>query len=192
MGTSNKNLEFLETLLKIQFTNINQFVEDINRNFAVIQNSPLFKGIPGKAGEQGDQGLRGIRGSQFIFVNYDKFNSEFPNELTAGSKITLEYINSKLTSFESKQKLLNALGVTELVQNDVIVLTNSVMISYDLLNEEFVNTNLAFNEQSNIISNIQEKIEQYLKYYVDNNPTILGIQNIFESYTTYARSSSIS
>ena len=184
------NLEFLETLMKIQFTNINQFVEDINRNFATIQNSPLFKGIPGKKGDEGDDGLRGIRGSQFIFVDYDKFNEQFPNELTAGSKITLEYINSKLTSFENKQKLLNALGVSELVDNDVVVLTNSVMLSYDLLNEYFVETGLAFNEQSNLISNIQEKIEQYVKYYVDNNPTILGIQNIFETYTTYARSSS--
>jgi len=187
---STPNLEFLETLMKIQFTNINQFVEDINRNFATIQNSPLFKGIPGKKGDEGDDGLRGIRGSQFIFVDYDKFNEQFPNELTAGSKITLEYINSKLTSFENKQKLLNALGVSELVDNDVVVLTNSVMLSYDLLNEYFIETGLAFNEQSNLISNIQEKIEQYVKYYVDNNPTILGIQNIFEAYTTYARSSS--
>ena len=130
---STPNLEFLETLMKIQFTNINQFVEDINRNFATIQNSPLFKGIPGKKGDEGDDGLRGIRGSQFIFVDYDKFNEQFPNELTAGSKITLEYINSKLTSFENKQKLLNALGVSELVDNDVVVLTNSVMLSYDLL-----------------------------------------------------------
>ena len=182
----NKNLS-IETLRKMSFENIDQFTEDLNRNFAVIQNSPLFKGIPGKKGNPGDGGLRGVRGSNFIFVKFDKFIEVFPGETQMSSQINLDYLNSKLLTFDEKQKLLKALGVTELVNNDVIVLTNSAMLSYDGINDVFVNTNLAFNEQSNIISSIEEKIEQYVKYYVDNNPTILSLHNVFEDWQTIAK-----
>lgn len=182
----NKNLN-IETLRKIAFENLDQFTEDLNRNFAVIQNSPLFKGIPGKKGNPGDGGLRGTRGSNFIFVYFDKFIEVFPGETQMGSQINLDYLNSKLLTFDEKQKLLQALGVNELVNNDVIVLTNSAMMSYDGIHDVFVNTNLAFNEQSNIISSIEEKIEQYVKYYVDNNPTILSLHNVFEDWQTIAK-----
>lgn len=177
----------IETLKKINYVNVEQLVEDINRNFAVIENSPLFKGVPGDEGDPGDPGLRGVRGSQFIFVSLDKFVEQFPKELQAGSNITLEYINSKLMKFETKQLLLKALGVAELVNNDIIVLTNSLMLSYNISLDLMINSGIAFNEQSNIISSIEKKIEGYVKYYVDNNPTILNLQNIFEHFTTIGK-----
>lgn len=176
-----------ETLKKVTYDNIQQFVEDINRNFALIQNSPLYKGIPGNPGDEGDPGLRGIRGTRYFFVEVNAFNKEFPGEILNGSVVTLNWLNTKLQNFVEKNKLLKALGTDTLVDTDIIVLTNSMMIQYILLEDILKDTGIAFNQQSNLVSSIETKIEQYVKYYVDNHPAILAIQNIFEHYITYAK-----
>ena len=176
----------IETLKNITYTNLEQFVEDLNANFAIIQNSPLYKGVPGKPA-QAIQGLRGIRGNQFLFVNYQNFNLQFPGDLTNASQININYLNSKLSQFENKQKLLSALGVIELVNNDVIVLTNSIMLSYSDSTNTFVDTLLAFNQQANLISSIETQIENYVQLYVSQNQTIQNLVNIFESYDSYAK-----
>ena len=184
---ANNTLRQVETLRKIVYQDIKQFCEEINRNFAVIQNSPLFKGVPGDPGTPGDTGLRGVRGSQFIFVDAVAFTEAFPNEIRTGSDVTFEYLNMKLDTFETKQQLLKVLGVTELVDNDVIVLTNSLMLSYNSTTNKVRNTNLAFNEQSNIITSIQEQIKQYVKEYVDSNETILSLKNIFYDFKSIGK-----
>lgn len=176
-----------ETLKKINYDNLQQFVEDINRNFAIIQNSPLYKGIPGKGGDEGKPGNKGERGSRFFFVDINKFNEQFPGEIVNGSVITLDWLNIRLQSFEEKNKLLKALGTDTLVDSDIIVLTNSIMLQYVLIEDILKDTGIAFNEQSNLVSSIETKIEQYVKYYVDNHPSIVNIQNIFEHYVTYAK-----
>ena len=176
-----------DTLRKINYTNIEQFLEDVNSNFAIIQNSPLYKGIPGEEGEEGEQGLMGIRGTKFLFVNFSNFNNQFPNELVNQSEINLTFINQKLLSFSQKQKLLLALGVNELVDSDIIVLTNSMMLSYNFVENKFINTGIAFNENINLASSIETQIESYVQYYVDNNQTILNLQNVFERYSTLAK-----
>jgi len=176
-----------ETLQKITYESLQQFTEAINRNFAVIQNSPLYKGIPGNPGDPGDPGLRGNRGSQFLFVNYSKFALQFPNELLKASDINLIYINQKLSVFEDKQKLLIALEVSELVNNDIVILTNSIMESFDFVNNVFIDTGIAFNQDVNLAANIETKIENFVQYYVENNPQISGIHNIFSSFVTYAK-----
>ena len=182
-----KLLSQIETLRKISFNTIEQFCEDINRNFAVIQNSPLFKGIPGDEGEPGSIGAPGIRGSQFFFVALNNFTANFPGIIKTGSDITLGFLNSNLNTFDSKQKILKSLGTTELVNGDVVVLTNSVMLSYSSSAEIFINTNIAFNEQSNIISSIQDKIDQAVKDAIDNNTIINSLKNIFIDYETVGK-----
>lgn len=176
-----------ETLKKISYDNLQQFVADINRNFAIIQNSPLYKGIPGKGGDEGKPGTKGERGSRFFFVDINKFNEQFPGEIVNGSVITLDWLNIRLQSFEEKNKVLKALGTDTLVDTDIIVLTNSIMLQYVLIEDILKDTGIAFNEQSNLVSSIETKIEQYVKYYVDNHPSIVNIQNIFEHYVTYAK-----
>ena len=176
----------IETLKRISYDNLEQFVADLNSNFGIIQNSPLYKGVPGKKGIS-TQGLRGIRGNQFLFVNYANFNTQFPNELINGSQINLLYINSKLSQFENKQKLLLSLGIIEFVDNDIIVLTNSIMLSYNDTTNTFTDTLLAFNQQANLISSIETKIEHYVQLYVSENQTIQNLVNIFEGYDTYAK-----
>jgi hypothetical protein len=175
-----------DTLKKITYDNLEQFVEDLNHNFGVFKNSPLYKGIPGDT-VIGLPGLQGIRGSQFIFVNFEKFQLQFPNEFVNSSAITLNYINTKLLNFADKQKLLIALEVTEFVDKDIIILTNSIMLSYDINNNIFLSTNIAFNSQINLVTTIEQQIEYYVQYYINSNQTILGLKNIFESYSTYAK-----
>ena len=53
-------MSVIESLKKIQYETLEQFVEDLNRNFAIVENSPLYKGVPGKEGDPGDPGNRGI------------------------------------------------------------------------------------------------------------------------------------
>ncbi len=180
-------MSVIETLKKIEYQNLPQFLEDMNKNFAIVQNSPLFKGVPGEEGDPGTQGLRGIRGIKFLFVNLQKFQTVFPGEVSTSSQIDINYINTKLLTFDNKQKLLQALEVTELVDKDVIVLTNTIILSYDISNDSFINTGISFNEQANLANNIQQQIESYVQYYISINQTINNLSNIFEGFTTLAK-----
>ncbi len=177
----------IETLKRIEYTTIEQFLEDVNRNFAVIENSPLYKGIPGNEGDNGLPGLKGVRGTKFLFVKLTEFQSKFSGELSSSTQINLDYLNNKLLTFENKNKLLEALNITELVDRDIVVLSNTIMLSYDYIENKFVNTGIAFNEQSNLLNNIQAQIEAYVEYYVTHNQTINNLSNIFEGYSTYAK-----
>ena len=176
----------IETLRKITYDNLEQFIQDINRNFAVVENSPLYKGIPGPD-TIGSTGLSGVRGTKFIFIDLFKFQTQFINELSTNTQITLDYINTKLLTFDNKEKLLLSLNVTELVDKDVIVLSNTIMLYYDFIENKFVNSGISFNEQSNLLNNIQQQIETYVQYYVNNNQTINNLANVFQGYTSYAK-----
>lgn len=183
-GTIKPNIEVLK---KISYDNIDQFNEDINHNFGILQNSPLFRGIPGQEGIPGTDGLRGVRGIKFIFVDLLSFQQQFPNELTVASEIDLDFLNSKVSSFQNKQKLLVALGVEELIDKDIVVLQNSLMLSFNFINQLFVDSGLAFNPETNLLSNINKTIENYVSQYVNNHPALNNIQNNFAQYQTYAK-----
>lgn len=57
------------SLNTITFTSISDLLSQLNSNFAIIENSPLFKGIQGITGAQGVQGVQGFRGNSFYFIN---------------------------------------------------------------------------------------------------------------------------
>ena len=177
----------IETLKKIGFTNIEQFVEDINRNFAVVQSSPLYKGVPGKTGK-GVPGLAGSRGIKFLFINYLNFTTQFPTELTNISQINLSYLNSKAGgSFPIKRKLLSALGINEFVDKDVVVLSNSFMLSYDFITEQFIDTGLAFNSGSNLTSTIEQQVEFVVNQKLSANSALNSLGTIFEINKSYSK-----
>ncbi len=179
----------IQSLKKLMYDNIYQFVEDINANFAIIQNSPLYKGIPGDEGDPGKTGLTGERGSHFYFVKLDNFLKQYPKEIVNGSSINLAWINTQLQSLVTTKQLLTALNVYDgkFVHNDVIVLTDSKMIEYDLVTNLFIDTGIAFYQQGSLVTSIEQRIEEYVKKYVDNNPIINSLRNIFIDYATYAQ-----
>ena len=94
----------LGTLEKIEYQNLQQFIDAVNRNFAVVQNSPLFKGIPGDEGDDGLPGPKGERGSKIFFVDFVKFNLQFPTEITLSNQIDIVFLNSKLSDNTGKTK----------------------------------------------------------------------------------------
>ena len=179
-----------DSLKKIIYENLQQFTEDINRNFAIIQNSPLYKGIPGDAGKQGDTGFAGERGSHFYFVKLNNFLDKYPDQIVNGSSINLTWINAQIKeSITSKNKLIETLGVVDgkFVNNDVIVLTNSEMIEFDVVANQFVSTGISFYQQGSLVTSIEQRIEEYVSIYVTNNPIINSLRNIFVDYTTYGQ-----
>lgn len=179
----------IETLKKVEYTNLQEFVELINYNFAVLENSPFFKGVPGKKGLKGDTGIKGIRGIKFFFVNYNRFNTEYPSELNSAQAIDLEFINRKLAlgnvNSTDKQKFLNALGTTDLVNGDVIVLSNTKLLSFNSV--EFEDTNIAFDSNYGNNRDISEIIREYVDNFINNNERIRNLKNTFELYVTHAK-----
>ena len=61
----------MQTLQKVEFDNLATFLATINNNFSIIQNSPLFKGVPGEQGVQGETGSQGDRGTKILPVVFD-------------------------------------------------------------------------------------------------------------------------
>ena len=173
----------LGTLQKIQYTNLTEFVDGINRNFAVVQNSPLFKGIPGNEGEEGPGGLSGERGSKFFFLEFVKFNLQFPTEVTLGSHIDIVFLNSKLSNPTEKTKILSAIESPNLVDKDVFVLTNSKLVSYNYSENKFYDTGRSLN--TSITQEIQEIINNLFQSYLPQLQS--GIKNVFENYSTLAK-----
>lgn len=173
----------LGTLQKIQYTNLTEFVDGINRNFAVVQNSPLFKGIPGNEGEEGPGGLSGERGSKFFFLEFVKFNLQFPTEVTLGSHIDIVFLNSKLSNLTEKTKILSAIESPNLVDKDVFVLTNSKLVSYNYSENKFYDTGRSLN--TSITQEIQEIINNLFLSYLPQLQS--GIKNVFENYSTLAK-----
>lgn len=174
-----------QTLKKITFTDLASFVESINANFAIVENSPLYKGIPGNRGADG-VGIPGQRGTKFIFVSYIDFVTVFGSELTTPSQITLTYINTKLSTFQLKKQLLTALKTTDLVHGDIIILTNSSMLQYDVVLNIVTDTKMAFNEDTNMAASIEQTIEDYVSSYINSHPS-LQADTILSWFPTFAK-----
>lgn len=151
------------TLQKLVFQNVEQFMEDLNGQFAVIQNSPLFKGIPGKS-IIGPQGPDGIRGARFLFVQQtiDKFITDFPL-ITKIEDVTIEFLNLVIQDFDKTQKLCNIFTIDNLVDGDIIVLGNTLMIIYDKETNLFTSTNVYFNEETNLRQNLKQIVAKLIE-----------------------------
>lgn len=173
----------LGTLNKISYENLEQFIDVINRNFAVVQNSPLFKGIPGTEGDDGEPGPTGIRGSKIFFIDFVKFNLQFPTEVTLSTHIDLVFLNSKLNNIEGKTKILTAIESPNLVDKDIFVLTNSLLISYNYSENKFYDTGKSLN--TSVTQEIQEIINDLFQSYLPILQS--GIKNVFNNYSTLAK-----
>lgn len=113
-----------QSLQKIEWTTLQEFVSKINANFAIIQNSPLFKGIPGES-IQGDVGPKGRRGGKFLFVKFSpNFVDAFNLSGVSANDIDAEWLTNH-SDENNIQNLLTALETNDLVDGDVIVLEST-------------------------------------------------------------------
>lgn len=173
------------TLQQVKYTNINDFVQVINQNFAIIQNSPLFRGIPGNPGKDADPGKPGKRGSLFIFIDFGKLQNSFGDELLIDSRLTVEWMNSVLINNTRLQLFCNACNITELSHNDTFVLPNTSLFQYDEIHNRFVDTGKSLNMYRDTLSGITKQVEDYIQRAI-GNLRVPGQQQtgVYKAYAT--------
>ena len=176
----------VKSLLKqITYTNMSDFVSALNQNFAIIQNSPLFRGIPGNPGAAAEPGKAGKRGSMLIFIDFSKLQTAFGNELSIDSRLTIEWFNSVLNNNKRIQMFCNACNITELSANDTFVLPNTALFQYDSIQNRFIDTGKSLNMYRDILTNLNKQIEEYIQKQLGNIQTPGQQQSgVFKAFTT--------
>lgn len=150
-------------LVRVDYQNLESFLEQVNRNFAIIQNSPLFKGIPGNTPEPGERGEPGKRGSNIIFVDFHKFIRTYGTELSSESNLNLKWFNDNLLTTDFRKKLCQALDVTELSNNDIIILGDTSIYQYKELDNQFINTGKSLNMYKDVLTNVNKQVEEQIR-----------------------------
>ena len=171
------------TLQQITYQNLQQLIDDLNSNFSIIQNSPYFKGIPGLDGNEGPIGPQGERGTKFIFVanHIDSLKNIFPT-ISGINDVTLNFLNTIVNDFQQSILLYSCLSVDSFVNKDIVVLGNTLMLQYDKEHNMFVSTGKYFNQEVEIMDNIDAIVYQLL------NDAIANLSNpLFTRYNTLGK-----
>ena len=181
----------MQTLQKVEFDNLATFLATINNNFSIIQNSPLFKGVPGEQGVQGETGSQGDRGTKILPVVFDKFVEVFP-ELQGQyvSALSPDFINSKLLNDDESNTNFNlicdALGLDgdSLIDGDMLLFATDLMIyAYEASTNQLVETGIKFATDINIQETINTLIENSMQEYLEQ---LNAIKVYLKQYTTIA------
>lgn len=181
----------MQTLQKIEFDNLATFLAAINNNFAIIQNSPLFKGIPGEQGETGNVGPQGDRGTKIFPVIFDKFREVF-SELEGQyvGALTPDWINSKLLNDDESStnfnKICDALGLVDdtLLDGDLLLFATDLSIySYSADDNQVHDTGIKFSTDINIQETINNMVAHSMEEYLNQ---LNSIRVYIKEYTTIA------
>lgn len=179
----------IETLKKLTYTDLQTFVEELNYNFAVLENSPFYKGIAGRKGEKGETGITGQRGIKFIFISFERFNTAYIDELKSSNDIDINYINRKIqegnVNSSNRDKFYKVLNVTDLILGDVLVLTNTKLLTFNGV--EFEDTGMAFDSNFGNSKDIETIVKEYVENFILQNDTIKNLRTIFTTYLTHAK-----
>ena len=179
-------------LRKIESGNINDIINVINHNFALIQNSPLYKGIPGNKGEQGERGDKGQRGNIFVFTSratllkvFNKSTDTFMNLISGNKQITIDFIvDNILSDAERSNRLAAHHFVQSFINGDVFVITATTEMCL-FNNNKLIKTGLSFDAVESNISDIESKYGDVIKELVKNYSE--NITNIpIATYNSYA------
>lgn len=181
----------MQTLQKIEFDNLASFLAAINNNFAIIQNSPLFKGIPGEQGETGNVGPQGDRGTKIFPVIFDKFREVFPElEGQYVGALTPDWINSKLANDDESStnfnKICDALGLVDdtLLDGDLLLFATYLSIfSYSADDNQVHDTGIKFSTDINIQETINNMVAHSMEEYLNQ---LNSIKVYIKQYTTIA------
>lgn len=60
------------------------------------------------------------------------------------------------------------------------------MLSYNFDEDKFIDSGIAFNEDVNLLSNIDKKIQDYIASYFQQNPDV-DVPTVLEIYSTFAK-----
>lgn len=165
-------------LKTIEVRNLHKIVSDLNYNFTQLLQLPGFKGVTGADGAS-ITGAAGQRGNNWIFADSTKFVTEYSTIVNSG-QVTLSFLNSQVTSDLSK--LLTTLGISLLVNNDVIVLPSRDVIQFSSSTNQFITTGIRFADGLSLT-------EDEVKVIVNNilgglsNTDVYGIyKGVFKNY----------
>jgi hypothetical protein len=186
-----------QTLVKLNWNNQQQLIDDLNHNFAIIENSPLYKGIPGKTGDKGDIGERGVRGSRFFFIDLREFANAFPSQSLTTTNLTLDWFNLAIVnaldiedSLFTIKRLFSLDPVTidgNFIEGDIVVMVDTSMARYSEASKTFKPTGISFNILSSWEQTFFEKIEETVNKRVEDDERLIKLQNIFKCYPAWAK-----
>jgi len=164
-----------QTLQKIEFSDLHAMLASLNANFAIIENSPLFKGIPGTPGDQGNPGNQGPRGSIFILARLSKFiefadlsnpSNRYTQVLNQGiSALNIELINDLITA--NDPNILKALDLPigeSLMNGDLLILESDMQIyKFNDVTKKFIAQGIVLSNDLNIFQTIDQMVSTALK-----------------------------
>jgi hypothetical protein len=182
-----------QTLIKLNWENQAKLIDDLNRNFAIIENSPLYKGVPGEPGTKGDTGTSGVRGSRFFFVRIDDFIIKFPDQPYTNKNFTIDVFNSLIVQNETLNKVKEIFGLDPItpdgnfVEGDIVVLPDTLMIRYQSTTLQFVDTGVSFNILTSWEQTLFEKIQNEVADQLERDERLNSLQNVFKCYYAWAK-----
>lgn len=183
-----------QTLQKVEQSSLSNMLQIINHNFALLQNSPFFKGIPGEPGDKGDQGIQGDRGTKIFCAVFYTFKTYFPSlQSQPITALSASFINNLLqsdidsSSTENYNKICEALGVesTDSLMNDDMIIFQSDMTlyRYNQDNNQLIDTGVKFVTESDAQNTIQNLVSTAMTNYINS----LQVEKInLKQYNTIA------
>lgn len=165
-------------LRTIEVRQLSQIVTDLNYNFKQMLHLSGFKG---QKGEEGDSiiGAAGQRGNMWIFADPSRFITLYSSVTTSG-QVSLPFINGQLTS--DLTTLLLALQVTELVQNDIIVLPSRDVIQFSSITNQFIDTGIRFADGLSLTEAEVINIVNNILGGLDNNDVFTTYKGVVKNY----------
>lgn len=120
----------------------------INKNFSIIHNSVLRKGVPGETGPAGSKGDEGDRGNllHIAMVANAKKNDKLKNDVKDTNILTIDIVNTWVAIDEKRIEFLSILEPVSvgLIKGDLIILDGSSnILIFDGI--KFVDTGFTLN-----------------------------------------------
>lgn len=165
-------------LRTIEVRQLHQIVADLNFNFKQMLHLPGFKGQTGKGGDS-ITGAKGQRGNMWIFAEASRFISIY-STVTSSGQVTISLLNGQASS--SLVSLLTALQITELVNNDIVVLPSRDVIQFDSTTNTFTDTGIRFADGLSLTESEVISIVNNILGGLTNNDVYTSYRGVVKNY----------
>lgn len=169
-------------LRTIEVRQLSQIVSDLNYNFKQMLHLSGFKG---QKGDDGDStvGAVGQRGNMWVFADPNRFIPLY-SSIGSSGQVSLPFINGQLTT--SLTTLLLALNITELVQNDIIVLPSRDVIQFSSTTNQFIDTGIRFADGLSLTETEVINIVNNILGGLDNTDVFTSYNGVVKNYADNA------